>query len=534
MHKILTESLDAQVGQVERELVRIFLDTCLFEWQTGHHELAVGLLQAQAEYSVFGPRIQASEASKQTLFQRFWDSGAPRIGESGAVGWGTWLAKEEERLQNWGGGVGEAEEEEEEKGGWSGWQDLKEIGGPGGGRGSGSEGGGQSDGEDEGSEGGEVEEESDEALLKRLGINLDAADAVDAAGVDTWRKWAVEEETRDEQQWLPVRPREGEVSDAEETDGELQRTVLFDDVQPFFFSLETDAAGDELLAGFGGFCEAPIPPLTTSNEAQWTEARELITGSLRDHLIRATAEEGKADVTFTSAAAAMPEVMQTELRLAQGGEILANLVGGPPWLDQDPPERRQFAANLLLQASGAFPASSPIARALLAVTSAGDVSGREARGLAKALLKGRREDLALWGAYAELEARAGNAGAARKVFGTALGSVSALPPAAQERAPELCLSFAEMELRLDEKTGGQDARGESNGQMGSGRQAALHILACFGEGEAFRPTETGVVTPSRILKVKRFNVARFILLAVSYLACLNQLGCFSTLIRMCY
>ena len=309
-------------------------------------------------------------------------------------------------------------------------------------------------------------------------------------------------ETRGEQQWLPVRPKEGELSDGEGTDGELQRTVLFDDVEPFVFSLETDAAGVELLAGFGGFCEAPIPPLTSSNDAQLTGAREFITGNLQDHLIRATAEGGKADVTFASAADAVPEVTQTELRPANGGEVLANLVGGPVWLDEDTPRRRQFAANLLLQASGAFPASAPISRALLAVTSEGDVSGKEARGLAKALLKGRREDLALWGAYAELEAAAGNVSAARKVFGTALGSVSALQPAAQERAPELFLNFAEMELRLGGETDGHDEeKGQSNGQRGSAKQAALHILACFGEGEAFRPVEAGVLPPSRLLKV---------------------------------
>jgi hypothetical protein len=499
------------VLQTERDLVSIFLDACLFEWQTGHHELATGLLQAQAEYAVFAPRIQASEASKQTLFQQFWASGAPRVGERGALGWGTWLAREEERLQSWRGGVADEEEEkEEERGGWTGWRDLKEMGGRRGESDSGKSEGNSDGGEGEqGSEGGEAEEESDEVLLKRLGINLDAADAVETASADTWRKWAFEEEARDEHQWLPLRPKKErgleEVSGDEdlEADDELQRTVLFEDVQPFLFSLETEPAEAELLAGFeGGFCEAPMPPCSSSNDAQLTEAQEIITGTLRNQLCSATADERNADVPFSSAAKDVPGAMEIEVPVAKGGEILANMVGGPSWTELDPPERRNFVSNLLLQASGAYPAFQPLTGALLRVTSSGDVSKKEARSLAKTLLKSRREDLALWGAYAELEASAGNFAAARKVLGTALGSVSALPTSAREKAPELFLEFAEMELRIGEERDGRDG-GEASSD-GQGKQAALRILTCFGEGEAFIPAGADTVPPSRVLKVSRF------------------------------
>jgi hypothetical protein len=500
------------VLQTERDLVSIFLDACLFEWQTGHHELATGLLQAQAEYSVFAPRIQASEASKQTLFQQFWASGAPRVGERGALGWGTWLAKEEERLQSWRRGVANEEEEtEEERGGWTGWRDLKEMGGRRVESDSGKNEGDSDGGEDEqGSEDGQAEEESDEVLLKRLGINLDAADAVETASADTWRKWALEEEARDEHQWLPLRPNkerglEGVSGDEDwEADDELQRTVLFEDVQPFLFSLETETAEAELLAGFGGFCEAPMAPWSSSNDAQFTEAQEFITGTLRNQLCCATADERNADVTFLSAAKDVPGAMESNIPVAKGGEVLANMVGGPSWMELDTPERRNFVFHLLLQSSGAFPAFQPLTDALLRVTSSGDVSKKEARSLAKSLLKSRREDLALWGAYAELEASAGNFAAARKVLGTALGSVSALPTSAREKAPELFLKFAEMELRIGEERDGQGgAQAPSDSQ---GKQAALHILTCFGEGEAFTPAGADTVPPSRILKVSCFAI----------------------------
>ena len=176
------------------------MDLCLFEWQTGHHEFAIGLLQAQIEYSLFAPHIEVNERSKKRLFKDFWDSGAPRIGEDSSTGWAEWVQKEEQFIH----GPDEDIEDEKEVGGWTGWFEppsknvkfkeepvsLLE---------------GQVE-EDENAEEQEVHEDEkyETMLLERLGLSLQSEQELEIKDPEIWKCWSEEEQRRDFSQWLPV------------------------------------------------------------------------------------------------------------------------------------------------------------------------------------------------------------------------------------------------------------------------------------------------------------------------------------------
>ncbi|OMP04864.1 Tetratricopeptide-like helical [Corchorus olitorius] len=163
---------DSAMVQLELGLVDIFLSLCRFEWQTGHQELATALFQAQIEFSLFCPHLSLNEHSKQRLFKHFWDSGAARVGEEGALCWSVWLEKEEENRQRV---MKEEGSDKVDEGGWTGWSEplsksketstnLENI----------------ADNDvmakefDEEIENEDVKQEDDtEALLKQLGIDVD-------------------------------------------------------------------------------------------------------------------------------------------------------------------------------------------------------------------------------------------------------------------------------------------------------------------------------------------------------------------------
>lgn len=77
-----------------------------FLTRSGHSERAIGILQANAEYNLFCPNALRGAKGRQIKFKRelfraFWDSEAPRMGDTGAQGWAAWHEKQEVRdLQN--------------------------------------------------------------------------------------------------------------------------------------------------------------------------------------------------------------------------------------------------------------------------------------------------------------------------------------------------------------------------------------------------------------------------------------------------
>eukprot|EP00850_Spirogloea_muscicola_P017458 SM000150S01717 [mRNA] locus=s150:236987:240741:+ [translate_table: standard] len=524
-------SADGVTDAAEREkrecaAVDVLVEGAIVEWQAGHHEAALGRLQAAVEYAVFDPTLPpgSGEAGKQRLFQAFWESGAPRVGEDHALGWAACLVHQElgPLRPNEEATVEEVASMEQQPGGWSGWAasgttqekvdvragDVSDCGGDGetehvegGGGGSTAmevereeeeeRGGDEGDGDDVGgdeeaalddSEGKseeelmEEEEEDRAALLARLGLSL-AQQPADAAVKDpaTWRRWAVEEAFRDARQWLPLQTsREAESRDE---DVELERVVAFDDVQESLVSLASPAARAYLLAQLVAFCDGPLPPWYGTNgrgHLQKGAMREAAAGPLLDEL-RDSAGEGEAHRAAVN-----------------------TLLGGSSWT-AEAPGRAAFVRNLLMSAVRAFPSEQRFRVALLEAEREASVAiGRDGsaatRRMAKLLLKSHGQDLALWAAYARLEADAGNLVNARKVLDTALTSLQGLPKESRLAEPLLWLAYAEIEL-AKQATGGSQAQ-------------ALHLLACLGSGRPYTTASAAAqallsVAPALLLRARR-------------------------------
>lgn len=199
-------SIDPATVQLELGLVDVFIGLCRLEWQAGYQELATALFQAELEYSLFSPLV-LSEQSKQRLFQHFWSSNGARIGEDGALGWLTWLEKEEEQRQRL---MSEEASDAVDEGGWTGWFDpsseTKEI------ELTGTADEGPMVGEElnDGSDSNDVEEKDDiESLLKALGIDAAAEADIKIKDTETWTKWSQAEMTRDFDHWMPLRANSG-------------------------------------------------------------------------------------------------------------------------------------------------------------------------------------------------------------------------------------------------------------------------------------------------------------------------------------
>lgn len=204
-------SFDSAIVQLELGLVDIFLSLCRFEWQAGYQELSTALFQAEIEFSVFCPSLLLTEHSKLRLFEHFWNSDGPRVGEEGALGWSTWLEKDEENRQRI---MKEETSHDDERGGWTGWSEppfkheettktpenliSNDV---------------AAESFEEEFENEDVKQEDDtEALLKQLGIDVDAGDGSDVKCISTWTRWCEEELLRDCNQWMPVRGKRGGLS----------------------------------------------------------------------------------------------------------------------------------------------------------------------------------------------------------------------------------------------------------------------------------------------------------------------------------
>lgn len=199
---------DQVLAELELGLVDIFLSLCRFEWQSGYHELATALFQAEIEYSLFSPSLLLTEQSKQRLFEHFWNSSEHRIGEDGALGWSTWLEKEEENRQRI---IREESSRENEQVGWTGWfkptytregnsvsPDVAEI-----------DNAINKDSEEELEVADTKQEDDTEALMKMLGIDVNAEGDEEVKDTSTWTRWSEEELSRDCNQWLPVHASSG-------------------------------------------------------------------------------------------------------------------------------------------------------------------------------------------------------------------------------------------------------------------------------------------------------------------------------------
>ncbi|XP_010276297.1 PREDICTED: protein NRDE2 homolog [Nelumbo nucifera] len=460
-------SMDPAIIQLELDVVDIFVSLCRFEWQAGYQELATALFQAEIEYSLFCPSLLLTEQSKQRLFEHFWSSNDARIGEDEALGWSTWLEKEEENRQK----IIEDSSQEKE-GGWTGWSlpsprnneistdpdDLnndviaaEEVG---------------DDFETE-----DVKEEDEiEALLKKLGIDVDAEAESEVKDASTWTRWSEEEILRDNEQWMPVHEKSGASYNDEapdrEGDEQLLGVILFEDVSEYLFSLCSEEARLSLLSQFIDFFGGKISQWASTNSSSWIE-NTLSLEALPDSILEDLRN--------------IHEVM-TKKESALSNFNLEFLLGSSIDISRRT-SMMKFLRNAILLCLAAFPRNYIMEEAALVAeelfttrmnTCTSSVT--PSRALAKSLLKNDRQDLLLCGVYARREAASGNIDLARKVFDMALSSIEGLPMDLQSNAPLLYFWYAEAEL----------ANCQGNTSESSSLRA-IHILSCLGSGVKYSP-----------------------------------------------
>lgn len=446
-------SSDPLLVDQELGLVNIFISLCRFEWQTGYQELATALFQAEIEYSLFCPSLLLSEHGKQRLFEYFWNSNGARIGENGALGWSTWVEKEEEERQK----VMMESSDGGDEGGWTGWQEVKSEGGE-----EKEENVGDGDVEERDDD---VEERDDDVeLMKLLGINGESEGNGEVQDVKTWVKWSEEEVSRDSDQWMPLRTESGNIIEDGVTDKEgdeqLLRAVLFEDVSEYLFSITTDEVRLLLVYQFIDFFGGRIPQWSSTNSSNWTEGTllmESLPDSMLDDLRKVEKILKKTDTD-------------------QSGYSLEHVLSSFDNINMKS-EMMKFVRNVTLQCLNVFPHDHILKEAALVAEELYNtrmnscrVAITPCRTLAKSLLKSNRQDAHLCGVYAKREAAFGNIEYSRKVFDMALLSIEGLPWDAKSNASLLFFWYTELEL----------ANNSSRSSESFAR--ALHILCCLGCG----------------------------------------------------
>lgn len=457
---------DQVLAELELGLVDIFLSLCRFEWQSGYHELATALFQAEIEYSLFSPSLLLTEQSKQRLFEHFWNSSEHRIGEDGALGWSTWLEKEEENRQRI---IREESSRENEQVGWTGWfkptytregnsvsPDVAEI-----------DNAINKDSEEELEVADTKQEDDTEALMKMLGIDVNAEGDEEVKDTSTWTRWSEEELSRDCNQWLPVHASSGSLPSDGAADGEgdeqISRVILYEDVSEFLFSLGSGEARLSLVFQFIDFFGGKTSQWVCTNSSSWTEqilSLDRLPDSISEDLRR---------------------VYDVLTRTQSSGSTfsLESLLENP----SDESSRRtnmiKFVRNAALLCLKSIPGNYILQESVLVAeelsqsrmnSSSGSVT--PCRSLAKCLLKSDRQDLLLCGVYARREAVFGNIDHARKVFDMALSSIDVLPLDIQSKGPLLYFWYAEAELANSSE---------------SSSLRAVHILSCLGSGVKYTP-----------------------------------------------
>ncbi|XP_008240390.1 PREDICTED: protein NRDE2 homolog [Prunus mume] len=458
---------DLATVQLELGLVDIFISFCRFEWQAGYQELATALFQAEIEFSLFCPSLLLTEQSKQILFEHFWNSDGARVGEEGALGWSTWLEKEEENRQR----VIQEETAHDNEGGWTGWSEpltknkenslktekesesnvlVEEF---------------QEEFEEE-----DVKKEEDtEALLKMLGIDVDVGTSGEIKDTSTWIKWSEEELSRDCVQWMPVHARAAISHNVGTPDGEadehLSRVIMFEDVNEYLFSLSSSEARLSLVLQFIDFFGGKTSQWISTNSSTWAE-KVLSFEALPDSMLQTLRRVHNflSKTQGSSSNVSLESLLGTSIDIYRRTDLM------------------KFLRNATLLCLSVFPRNFVLEDAALVAeelsvmnSNPSSCSVTPCRALAKFLLKSDRQDVLLCGVYARREAFHGNIDHARRVFDMALSSIEGLPLELRSNASLLYFWYAETEL------------GNNNGSGCASSFRAMHILFCLGSGVTYSP-----------------------------------------------
>lgn len=460
------------------------MNLCRFEWQAGHRELATGLFQAQIEFSLFSPPLNLTTSSKQRLFEHFWNSGGARIGEDGALGWSTWLAKDEESRQNM---VMQEDPQEIEVGGWGGWFDPSvrnsetneasnksiEL--------STTDG---NDAEDPDAED-TLSQDDVESLLKKLGIDVDVEYNSEVKDAKTWNRWSLMELSRDNEQWMPLHEKSGigslhsDNAPSGEDNDQLSRVILFEDVTEFLFSLSSEEAHFSLICQFIDFYGGKISRWTSTNSSSWLDrilSLEMISNDILEDL---------------STVSDLVNKTQNSSHYK-----LESLLGSMHDLSQRP-GLVKFLRNAILLFLDVFPRNHILEEAVLVTTqmyTAQENSlsspANASRALAKNLLKKDRHDFLLCGIYGRIEAMHGNIDQARKIFDMALLSTEGVTEDLRKKVPILYFWYAEMEIAI------------SSGNNSDSVHRAIYILSCLGSNVKYT-SFIGPISRPQVLRARQ-------------------------------
>ncbi|PIA63768.1 hypothetical protein AQUCO_00201244v1 [Aquilegia coerulea] len=452
--------LGNDIVQLELGLVDTFVSLCRFERQSGYHELATALFQAEIEFSLFCPSLLLTEQSKLRLFEHFWTGNGARVGEDGALGWSVWLEKEEDNRQK----VIIEDSSRENEGSWTGWSKLPLTN-----NGTSKYAEGLvddvvvGDGVKEDLEAEDVQQEDDvELMLKKMGFHVDDEAECGVKDASTWTRWSEVELSRDCEQWMPMREKSGVPDDPLYREGEEQllRVVLFEDISEFVCSLSSEEARFSLVTQFIDFFGGKISRWVCTNSPSWMAkilGLETISDSILDDLRKV--HESMTQLESSPSSFSLESLLGNSLDISSRTSMM------------------KFLRNAVLLCLTAFPRNHILEEAALVCEelfmtkmNSQPCSATPSRALAKSLLKNDRQDLLLCGVYAQTEAAFGNLDLARKVFDMALSSISD-PLDLQSNTPLLYLWYAEMEL----------SNGSSE-KLESSSLRALHILSCLGSG----------------------------------------------------
>ncbi|XP_060734896.1 nuclear exosome regulator NRDE2, partial [Tachysurus vachellii] len=409
----------------EHHLLDVFVRQCHFLRQAGHSEKAVCLFQALIEFTFFKPDSVRHLNTKQQVefFETFYDSGEPRLGESGARGWGTWM-------------------KQQERGGWIQTPDTEE--------------------EDE----------------------IDDEDEIKDKSQPRWRIWLNVESWREANHWLPWRPDRTKGQPEEECE-DPDRQVVFDDIGPSLIRVELPELRLRLLLSFLHFLGVPIGSASSLSSLIVDDSTLLDDSALLDETLDLERPLTSHDLPVTGVSAVGHMTSRCDSRRKTvglyklGEDFVRNVL--EKTLPLFPAQDRRALTLCWMQYE-----KLKVLRCVHSGSKKSiRVQGKCTKRLLKHLLKQQenRCSLLLWREYGHVEWLLGNIDEARRVFDSALslGGASGLRDSA---LCHLCLLYAQLEMEQMCLRGAQSVKTTPVSVTSS---RAVYILTTLSEDATYRP-----------------------------------------------
>ena len=462
-------------------MVAIFSLYCGYLKQAGLLERAIACYQALVEFNLCIPHeLEEAGVSLQSMkefFEPYWDSGMPRFGEDGAMGWSNWseankTSSASRRLLGL-------------------LPDRVFV--------SGKEGEGKKAVDDA---------EGDEEVKKK---DVEEVELDLVSGLSVPLAWSVLEEYRTTHNCFPWQPDVGKGESLDDC-ADPDRIVTFDDVSQTLFKISDPDLKFTLVLSFLSFLGAPrsdpVSHPTNGNSSLRFEALdEALPGA---SMLLRSGEEASCELPcFPSGIGVSSAALQQFPSLVDLAASLSSRALEDISLDSALPTAasRDFISNICNQGLTLLPSNdqqTELAQLWLAYLhtqllkkcpSAGDLSRSlksEIRSIEKVFkellrLDQHRNNLSLWNSYALFHYSLGNFKDAKKLYQSLLAQVGVVPP---DVCCCLCECFTGLRWSRKERSEG-----------GIDRDFALHALVCFSEKKS-STFFTDTVSPSQVLKAR--------------------------------